>query len=99
MTRLFTTAMAAGLAAVSMTGIASSAASQPSTPVAGAPVAAPAQAAKVADADKPICKTKPDLGSHLGGTRICLTRAQWAERAREDHNALDDMVNDNSGRH
>ena len=99
MTRLFAAAMVAGLAAMAMAGFASPAASQPSTPVAGAPVAAPAQAAKVDDANKPICKTKPVLGSQLGGTRICLTRAQWAQRARADHDALDDMVNDNSGRH
>jgi len=41
------------------------------------------------DKDKLICRTDPDLGTRLGGTRVCLTREQWAERRREAREAAE----------
>ncbi|MFL6858740.1 MAG: hypothetical protein ACJ8EB_12640 [Allosphingosinicella sp.] len=35
------------------------------------------------DKDKLVCRTEADLGTRLGGTRVCLTREQWAERRRQ----------------
>jgi hypothetical protein len=48
--------------------------------------AALAEAPKQDDAAKAnqvICRVEPDLGSRLSGTRVCLTREQWAERRRQ----------------
>ena len=33
--------------------------------------------------DKMICRFEADTGSRLTGTRVCLTREQWAERRRQ----------------
>ncbi|MEA3039244.1 MAG: hypothetical protein QOE79_1757 [Sphingomonadales bacterium] len=40
-------------------------------------------------ADKVICRTEPDTGSRLSGTRVCLTREQWAERRRQTREATE----------
>jgi hypothetical protein len=41
------------------------------------------------DKDKLICRTEADLGTRLGGTRVCLTREQWAERRRQAREATE----------
>jgi hypothetical protein len=45
-----------------------------------APAPAPIRAAQNdAGANRPICKREEEIGTRLGGTRICHTRAQWDE--------------------
>ena len=41
------------------------------------------------DKDQVICRTEADIGSRLGGTRVCMTREQWAERRRESREAAE----------
>jgi hypothetical protein len=41
------------------------------------------------DKDKLVCRTEADLGTRLGGTRVCLTREQWAERRRQAREATE----------
>ncbi len=54
----------------------------PATPSSG-PAAASAKPA-TADPDKQvICKHQEELGSRLGGKRVCMTRAQWAQQAQD----------------
>ena len=38
---------------------------------------------------KMVCQTMETLGSRLGGHKVCKTRAQWREDARDDRQALD----------
>lgn len=58
-------------------------------PVAAAPAMAQAGTATVAPgkADKKICRTVEQIGSIMGGTRTCHTKAEWA--------AIDQRNNDN----
>jgi hypothetical protein len=51
--------------------------------VSTAAVAAEPKQDDAAKTDKVICRVEPDLGSRLSGTRVCLTREQWAERRRQ----------------
>ncbi len=56
-----------------------------------AAAAAPSSPAKTQGADDPdkvICKTVVPIGSRLGGTRTCQTRAQWAVLTRDSQEAL-----------
>ena len=48
----------------------------------GAPAttATPAAPAAKPKAEKKICRADPASESRLGGTKICLTRAQWRAR-------------------
>jgi hypothetical protein len=41
------------------------------------------------DKDKLVCRTEADLGTRLSGTRVCLTREQWAERRRQSRDAAE----------
>ena len=36
-----------------------------------------------------ICRTLNDTGSRLSRSRVCLTRAEWAERRRVQRQALE----------
>jgi hypothetical protein len=65
-----TTALA-GLA-VADPAPATSATSQPAKP-----------AKKVRDPNEVICKTIPEPGSRLGGTKTCLARADWEQQTRD----------------
>jgi hypothetical protein len=49
----------------------------------------PAKEQAPGDKDKLICRTEADLGTRLGGTRVCLTRDQWAERRRQAREATE----------
>ncbi len=74
-----------------------------SAPPAGAPVApvtvTPAipktdgVTAKGKDTDI-VCFREEETGSRLGGKRVCMTRAQYIQRARDAQNALDDIRRD-----
>jgi hypothetical protein len=87
MSRIFGATMTASLGAMAILGFAVPAASAPSTST--TIIAAPVGMAP----GKLICKTRaPDIGSRLGGERICMTHDDWMKKGRADHNALDDMA-------
>lgn len=44
---------------------------------------------KAKDPNEMICISEPDLGSRLVRHKQCLTRAQWDERKRSDHESVD----------
>ena len=41
-----------------------------------------------------VCFREEETGSRLGGKRVCMTRAQYIQRARDAQNALDDIRRD-----
>jgi hypothetical protein len=55
------------------------------------PGAQPA-AKPVDDSTKLICRKVDRTGSRLASDKVCLTRAQWEERARNDERELNDML-------
>ncbi len=77
------TCFAEGAAAVSP--------SAPPTPAAGATRVAAATPAKPGyNPDAQICKWTEELGSLLGRTKTCMTRAQWDELGRSGQEQLND---------
>ncbi len=72
------------LAALALGSPAAHAASIP-TPSEG-PAIGSAPAAS--DADKIICRRTAVTGSRLGGDKVCLTKAHWAEQQRFDGDTL-----------
>jgi hypothetical protein len=56
-----------------------------------AAVAAPPGSAnqRSADPDKIICEKQEVTGSRLQVRRVCLTRAQWADRRLQERQAID----------
>lgn len=56
--------------------------------------AAPSQ--KVGDLNERICENLTIVGSRLSVKRVCATRAEWAERKREDRQVMDQAQ---QGRH
>jgi hypothetical protein len=48
-----------------------------------------AQSPRAAASDERICETITVTGSRLGKKKICATRAEWAERRRQDHDVVD----------
>ena len=41
-----------------------------------------------------VCFREEETGSRLGGKRVCMTREQYVQRARDASNALDDLRKD-----
>lgn len=41
------------------------------------------------DPNERICETITPIGSRIGAKRFCGTRAEWADRKRQDRDALD----------
>lgn len=42
-----------------------------------------------ADPNRLICEDQPVLGSRLGGKRVCLTRAQWDDKYRQERQMIE----------
>lgn len=42
-----------------------------------------------ADSNQTVCRSIADTGSRLSRSRVCMTRAQWAERRREARANID----------
>jgi hypothetical protein len=58
--------------------------------------AEPAPAASLApapalDPNQRICETVTQIGTRLAAKKICATRAEWAERRKQDRAAVDEM--------
>jgi hypothetical protein len=43
---------------------------------------------KTQDPNEMLCETQKEIGSRLAKKRVCMTRAQWAERRREDRDVI-----------
>jgi len=87
MIRIFGATMTASLGAMAILSVAGPAASAPSTTT--TVIAAPVGMAP----GKLICQTQaPDIGTRLGGKRICMTEADWTKKSRAGHDPLDDMA-------
>jgi hypothetical protein len=41
------------------------------------------------DPNEMVCRTSGELGSRLNRRRVCMTRAQWAERQREQRQDIE----------
>ena len=51
--------------------------------------ATPAPVVTAANTDnKLICKQEDEVGTRLGGHKVCMTRAQWRENTLQEHDAL-----------
>jgi hypothetical protein len=50
---------------------------------------APAQAKAANPNDKIICERQDEIGSRLGGKKVCKTAAQWQEERRTERNDLE----------
>lgn len=44
---------------------------------------------KARDPNETVCETEEVLGSRLATRRVCMTRAQWAEKRRDDRALVD----------
>lgn len=48
------------------------------------------QVKTAADANKVVCRSEASTGSRLGAMRVCMTNAQWAERAARDRQVVEE---------
>lgn len=66
-----------------------------------APAASPAQAQATAkpkeDPNEKVCVKQETTGSRLGAKRVCLTRAEWADRKLQDQQELTRVQTQRSG--
>ena len=66
----------------------------------GAQAPAPNQQAPVAskakDPNRVICEREDQLGSRLGGKKVCMTWQQWQEKRAEERNTLEDVQRKNT---
>lgn len=53
--------------------------------------AKPAAPAAEGDDDEEICRTEFNTGSHVRGTVVCKSRAEWAAQAQQAQEALGDI--------
>ena len=61
-----------------------------STVMTSAPLLAQQAAPKNArDPNEIVCERQEEIGSRLGGQRVCKTRAQWAEERRAARQDID----------
>lgn len=88
---------AAAAAALSFVAAQASARAQPADPAAGANQPAPAstpagtKASKAHDPNRIICRQEEEIGTRLGGQRICHTWSEWQAIARNSADALNSV--------
>jgi hypothetical protein len=51
--------------------------------------APPPQAKHAADPNEIVCEREKDLGSRLATTKVCHTRAEWADLRHQDRQMID----------
>ena len=54
------------------------------------PTAGPTPAAQASTADRIICRRVEEIGTRLGGKRVCMTQQQWEEQRRRDREDVED---------
>jgi hypothetical protein len=42
------------------------------------------------DPNQKVCETVTEIGSRLAAKKICATRAEWAEKRKQDRETVDD---------
>ena len=76
--------ISASFAAALMVGMTAPASAQTT------PAQAPAATEKPkTNADEIVCEKKETTGSRIGAKKVCMTRAQWADRQLQDRQELD----------
>ncbi|GAA4749306.1 hypothetical protein GCM10023264_14480 [Sphingomonas daechungensis] len=68
--------------------------------IAQAPAAAPAPAqtqTKPNDPNEKVCVKQEVIGSRLGNKKVCMTRAEWADRKLQDQQELTRVQTQRSG--
>ncbi|WP_395624241.1 hypothetical protein [Sphingomonas daechungensis] len=68
--------------------------------IAQAPAAAPAPAqtqTKPNDPNEKVCVKQEVIGSRLGTKKVCMTRAEWADRKLQDQQELTRVQTQRSG--
>lgn len=68
-------------AAMTLTGILPASAQSTEAPAAKAP--------KARNMDEVVCEKTEVIGSRLATKKVCMTRAQWAERRRADQQEIE----------
>ena len=66
--------------------------------VQGASTAAVTEGDRIEDPNKLTCKREVPVGSLIASRKVCLTKAQWAERERVGNDVARRMIQDNQGR-
>ena len=61
------------------------------TPGAAPSASSTTTATSARDPNKMICKSEIPTGSRLGGHKVCRTRAEWADIARDAKDQLDNV--------
>jgi hypothetical protein len=61
------------------------------TTAAAPPASSTTSANSAHDPNKMICKSEIATGSRLGGHKVCRTRAEWADIARDARDQLDNV--------
>ena len=75
--------IALGIAALTGVPAASQQASQQQAPLQQAPTK------NRSDANARVCEEFAETGSRLGKKRVCATRAEWADRRRQDREGIE----------
>ncbi|HWI89256.1 MAG TPA: hypothetical protein VNS11_08470 [Sphingomicrobium sp.] len=85
------------LIATAALAVAAPAASQTTPQVQSPPPATPVPAATPkGDPNRIICEREQEIGSRLGGAKVCKTAAQWEEERRANRDALDALQRQNT---
>ena len=51
--------------------------------------ATPSPAKEKGDPNEKVCESITPIGSRLGSKKVCATRAEWAEKRRQDREAIE----------
>jgi invasion protein IalB len=78
---------------VMMFALAAPAAAQNAAP---AQSAAPAASTDKNDPNRIICERQEEIGTRLGGKKVCKTKAQWDEERQQERDALDKFQRQNT---
>jgi hypothetical protein len=54
------------------------------------PASAPPTQQKAKDSNRMICEKQEELGSRLGGKKVCKTAAEWQEWRQQNRDVLED---------
>ena len=79
------------MARVSTVALALAAVSLPA-PLAAADISSPPHSSGVtaaADPNQVICERVEKIGTRLGSSRVCMTRAEWAEQRRQNRDVVE----------
>jgi invasion protein IalB len=57
---------------------------------------APAPVAKAKDPNRIICEKQEEIGSRLGGKKVCKTAAQWEEERAQHRETIEDVQRHNT---